>query len=201
MEALLRAARLKVDRPGQVVFLLGNHDVAQAAGGEITKAGRGVCEAFVAGVRYACGDDADEVLEAIDEFLLSLPIAACCPGGVMVCHTLPTPRRTELAGEEIPQQPYRDADLHRGGRVYEWTWGRKQTPEQIDRLAERLGVAFFVLGHRHIETPYEVISPKAIIITSEHDRGCILCFDSDAAMDGETAPNHVKPIAALARRR
>jgi len=198
VDVLLRAARLKVARPGQVTFLLGNHDIAQAIGNEITKAGRGVCESFIQGVRYAVGpDQAEEVLQAVNAFLLSLPLAARCPGGTLLCHTLPTPQRMALAGKDIPGGPYTPESIRRGGPVYEWTWGRKQTPEQIDRLAEHLGVSYFVLAHQHIPTGHEVLSPRAILLTSEHDRGSVLRFASDAALTEPTALAGLKPIAAL----
>ena len=199
VDVLLRAARLKIAQPGQVTFLLGNHDIAQASGNEITKAGRGVCESFILGVRFAVGPDAaDEVLEAVKAFLLSLPLAARCPGGTLLCHTLPTPQRMALAGEDIPAGAYTPESIHRGGPVYEWTWGRKQTPEQIDRLAEHLGVSYFVLAHQHIPTGHEVLSPRAILLTSEHDRGAILQFSADTALTEQTALAALKPIAALA---
>ncbi len=200
VDVLLRAARLKVARPEQVIFLLANHDVAQATGNEITKAGRGVCESFIRGVEYACGPDgAPEVLEAINTFLLSAPIAIRCPGGVMLTHTLPTPQRMDLAGWDLPAGPYRHEDLRRGGCVYEWTWGRKQTPEQIDRLAGHLGVSFFILAHRSIPTGYEFVGPRAVILTAEHNRGCILPFSSDAPLSEKAARQRLRPIAALGK--
>jgi hypothetical protein len=202
VDVLLRAARLKIAYPEQVVFLLGNHDVAQVTGNEITKAGRGVCEAFVRGVEYACGaDGAPEVLDAVAAFLLSAPIAVRCPGGVMLTHTLPTPQRMDLAGWDLPAGPYRPEDLRRGGPVYEWTWGRKHTPEQIERLAERLGASFFILAHKGIAAGYKFVSPRAVIITAEHERGCILPFASDAPLTEETARQRLRPIAGLAKAR
>jgi hypothetical protein len=202
MDCLLRAARLKIARPEQLVFLLGNHDVAQAMGNEITKSGRGVCRSFVEGVRHAVGEaDAPGVLEAINAFLLSAPIAARCPGGVLLCHTLPTPQRMALAGQSIPAGPYRPEDLRRGGAVYEWVWGRNQTAEQVERLAQRLGVAFFVLAHRRIETPCEMVGPKALILTAEHERGAVLQFSSDTALTEATAAQCLRPIAGLDRGR
>ena len=200
IDVLLRAARLKIASPGQVIFLLGNHDVAQATGNEITKAGRGVCQEFVRGVKHACGEDnALEVLGAVNAFLLSAPIAAWCPGGVLVSHTLPSPKRMDLAGKDIPDGPYDGQVLRRGGKVYEWTWGRKQTPEQIEELADHLGVSFFVLAHRHIDASYEFISPKAVILTAEHERGCLLQFPSGKGLTEELARRYMRPIAALAR--
>ena len=200
VDVLLRAARLKLAHPEQVIFLLGNHDVAQATGNEITKGGRGVCEAFAAGVRSSVEPDAaGEVLAAINEFLLSIPIAATTPGGVMMIHTLPTPQRMGLAGKDVPAGPYTPQGLARGGCVYEWTWGRNQTPEQIDELAGRLGVSYFVLAHKRIETRFEVVSPRAIIITAEHERGAVLRFSSDEPLDERTVLERLQPIAALGR--
>ncbi len=200
VDVLLRAVRLKLASPEQVIFLLGNHDIAQATGNEITKGGRGVCEAFVQGVRNAVGDeDAAEVLAAINEFLLSMPIAARTPGGVMILHTLPTPQRMNLAGSDVPAEPYTPQTLARGGCVYEWTWGRNPTGEQIDSLAEHLGAEYFVLAHKRIETAYEIVSPKAIILTAEHERGSLLRFSSDDPLSEQTVREHLRPIAALGR--
>ncbi len=198
VDVLLRAVRLKIASPEQVIFILGNHDIAQATGNEITKGGRGVCEAFVEGVHNAVGDEAaDEVLAAINEFLLSIPVAARTPGGVISLHTLPTPQRMKFAGQDVPAEPYTPRNLARGGCVYEWTWGRNPTAEQIDALAEHIGVKYFVLAHKRIETPYEVVSPRAVIITAEHDRGSLLRFSSDEPLDEQSVHEHLHKIAAL----
>ena len=199
VEVLLRAARLKTQHPQQVLFLLANHDVAQITGNEITKAGRGVCEDFNQGVRGAFQDDADEVLAAIAAFLGSFPLAIRCPNGVFLCHTLPSPRRTDLAGTEIFQRDIREEDLRRGGAVYEWTWGRGQTPEQIDQLAEAMGVTFFVLGHKHIDTGYEFLSARAMVVASDHDHGGLLQFRTDQPLDHQAALRSFRPVAALGR--
>src|SRR4029079_10284571 len=71
-QTLHRLAELKCDLPGQVHFLLGNHDLSQIHGEGISKAGRNVCEAFTAAVKRDFGDGADEVTVGITEFLLSL---------------------------------------------------------------------------------------------------------------------------------
>lgn len=200
VDVLLRAARLKNAHPEQVLFVLGNHDVAQATGNEITKGGRGVCEAFNQSVVDAVGPEAaGEVTAAINEFLLSIPVAIRTPGGVMILHTLPTPQRMAMAGKDIPAGPYSSDTLHRGGCVYEWTWGRNPAAEQIDDLAEHLGVSYFVLAHKRIETAYEIVGPKAVIITAEHDRGALLRLTSDESLDEENVAGHLKRIAALGK--
>lgn len=199
IELLLRAARMKVERPEQVLFLLGNHDIAQVTGSEISKAGRRVCQAFTDGVYYAFGDDGREVLAAVEEFLLSMPLAIRCPNRVLICHTLPDPARMDLAGTEIFERPYDRDDLRRGGPVYEWTWGRNQTPDQIEQLAAQFDVDFFVLAHKHIDVGYELLSPRAVVVVSDHDHGGILQFSLDASLTGENAAACFKPTVALGR--
>ncbi len=200
VDVLLRAARLKTAHPEGVLFLLANHDIAQVTGNEITKGGRRVCQGFAEGVAFACGDAADEVLEAIKEFLLSAPIAVRTPGGVVLCHTLPTPRRMDQAGRAIPAGPYDEQALHRGGAVYEWTWGRKQTPEQVRELADALDASFLVLGHKRIDAGHEFLGDRAVILTAEHDRGELLSFTSDEPLTVERAGEALRPLASLGRR-
>ncbi len=199
VEVLLRACRTKVQHDRQVLFLLANHDVAQITGNEITKGGRRICQGFDDGVRYAFEDGAAEVLEAIEEFLRSLPLAVRLPNRVWLSHTLPSPRRMELAGTEIFHRPYREEDFRRGGPVYEWTWGRNQTAEQIDALAEALDVDFFLLGHKRIDTGYELLSPRAMVVASDHAQAGVLQFGSGDPLDEPAAVASFRPVTSLGR--
>jgi len=198
VDLLIRVARLKAAHPLGAVFILGNHDLAQATGCEITKDGQGVCKAFVQGVRFAFSESAEEILEAITEFILSMPLAVRCPNGVLICHSLPSARQMAKAGPDILLDgPYRPEDLRRGGRVYEWTWGRGQTAQELEELAEKSGASFFVLAHQFLETGFELLSPRGMVVISEHEHGCILRFAASEPLTGETALSHVRPIVAL----
>ena len=193
VELLLRAARLKASVGQRLVFIMGNHELAQVTGNEITKQGRGVCKSFAQGVRFCLGEQADEVLEAVNDFATSMPLAVKCANGVMVSHSLPSP----IAGLEILDRPYQQKDLQRGGPVYEWTWGRSQSNQQTDELAAALGVSFFVLGHRHIAEGWETVTSKAAAIASDHEHGCLLQFSLTDELNAETFAGHLRPLAAL----
>lgn len=197
IELLLRAARLKVAHPLQVVFILGNHDIAQVTGNEITKDGCGTCKAFCEGVRFSYPDACQEVMAAVNEFLLSMAIAALTPGGVFIAHSLPSPNRMEASGLEILSRPTTQNDLHRGQPAYEWTWGRQQTPQQLDSLAEKLGVTYFILGHRHSDSGCEVVSPRGVALTTGHPCGQVAVFGSDEPLSGETICEHLKPVLSM----
>jgi hypothetical protein len=196
-EVMLRAAQCKLDHPEEVCFLMGNHNLAQATGNEITKGGRGVCKAFARSVRHGFGESGEEVLDAIEAFCRSLPLAVRFDNGVQASHSLPSPERMELAGTDILTRPLKAADLRRGGAVYEWVWGRDQTPEQLERLAEELGVCFFLLGHRHIQQGMMPISPLAAAINSDGPMGCVVEFDTDEAFDEETLRRGMRRISNL----
>jgi len=201
IELLLRAARLKVSAGQKLVFVMGNHELAQLTGNEITKQGRGVCKSFAAGVRFCFAQDAEEVLEAMSEFTMSMPLAVRCANGVMLSHSLPDSRRMATAGLEILDRPYQQEDLIRGGPVYEWTWGRTQDDQQTDKLADQLGVNFFVLGHRRIDQGWEMVTTRAVALASDHEHGCLLRFRLSDELNSENIASHIRPLAALGTKR
>ena len=197
VDVLLRAARLKVSFPDQVFFLIGNHDVAEIANNEITKNGRGVCRAFGAGLKRMFGPDAKELRSAVHEMLRGQPLLARCANGILLSHSLPSPRRMKRVDWTILERPYRDGDFRRGGSVYEWTWGRGHTAEQLAALAERLGARQFLLGHEHIETGWEVHHDRLVILASNHSHGAVAVFEAGTEIPDNAITRHCKPIVAL----
>jgi hypothetical protein len=197
IELLVRAARLVVENPRQVLFLMGNHDLAQATGSDIMKSGGSVRKDFDEGVRYCFAEAAPEVLQAAHELFLAMPLAVRCPGGLWVSHSLPAPARMAPGIFDVLNRPYQEVDLRRGGGVYEWTWGRGQTPEQVESLAAELKVEYFVLGHRHSENGFEVVSPRCVTITSDGPAGCVVRLNCNQTLTGDTLPQYIKMIAAI----
>ncbi len=197
-EVMLQAAQAKIKHPEHVLFLLGNHAVAQITGNEITKEGRGSCKAFDEGLRHGFGDEAPDVYAALLGFCRSMALAVRFDNGLMATHTLPDPRRMDIADVGILDRPWQGMDeLRRGGAVYEWTWGRGQTVEQLNQLADELNVETFVLGHKHIATGCEELPARGIHLMSDNERGKILEFHADDDINAETILSHVKPIVTL----
>jgi 3',5'-cyclic AMP phosphodiesterase CpdA len=197
IELLVRAVRLLTERPRQVLFLMGNHDLAQATGGEIMKSGGSVCKDFIEGVRYSFGEAAGEVMDAVNELLLAMPLAVRCPNALWVSHSLPSPNRMFPGVMDVLGRPYELPDLKRGGGAYEWTWGRSQTPEQIERLAGELKVEYFVVGHRHSEDGFEVLSPRCVAITSDGAAGCVIRLPCDRPLTAGSLSLYMKQIVSL----
>jgi len=197
IELLVRAARLKIEYPRQVLFVMGNHDIAQATGSEISKYGYGVCKAFVEGVKFAFADDAGEVMDALAEFVLSLPLAVRCPNGVFISHSLPSPGKFDDACSEILTRPITTADMQRGQPVYNWVWGRRHTESQLEALAAELGVEFFLMAHQHNEAGYDIISRHGAVVLSDHANGYIVEFRDDQKVTGDSLGQYLKPLSSL----
>ena len=196
VEVLLRAARLKISHPTQVFLLLANHDIAQVTGNEIAKDGKGECASFDSGLDNSFGADAAEVRQAVHQLLKSLPLAARCENRVFMSHSLPSPNRMELIDWDVFDRPYEDGDLHRGGTVYEWTWGRGHSAEQLAELTERFEADRFVLGHQPCRTGYQVQHKNSIIIDSQHSHGVIMEFSTTLPLN-ENIDEYIRPIVAL----
>jgi len=198
IDLLLRAARLKVTHPDRVFFVLSNHDVAQLTGNEIMKSGQEMCRAFADGVRYAFGDDAEDVLEAVSGFLRSLPLGVRFDNRVFVMHSAPSPKRMSLAGTEILDREATDEDLKRGGPIYEWVWGRGHTPEQLDQLAAEMDASLLILGHQPVPEGIATIGDHAVVLASDHARGRIIRFPTSEPVTTDRVVIGARPIASLA---
>ncbi|MBT3199827.1 MAG: hypothetical protein HN350_07915 [Phycisphaerales bacterium] len=197
IEQLMRAARLKIEFPQQVLLLMGNHDLAQVAGSEISKYGHGVCKAFISGVEFAFPNDSEEVLEALDEYFFSMPLAVRCPNGVLISHSLPSPNKCDDETFDILNRPITRDDLPRHAPAYNWVWGRRHTEEQLETLAEKLDVEFFLLAHQHTEAGYDIISRRGAVVLSDHANGYVVEFGDHDKLSGDSLKQYMKPLATL----
>src|SRR3954463_14396574 len=175
---LFRAAELKCDFPGQVHFLLANHDLAQIHGKGIMKAGLSVCEAFTKGVRKAFEGQHNLVTAAISEFLLSLPLAVKAENGIFCCHSLPTDDQIDAFDYSIFERPLVGADYAaRTGPVYQLIWGRNMSPATVDKFADQIGATLIITGHQPQETGHATNGERHLIIASDHNQGVFLPID------------------------
>ena len=174
---LVRAAAMKSAFPERVHVLLANHEIAQLTGTAVAKDGVRCNEAFDEAIDAAFGDRAGEVRSAVHGFLGALPLAArfrCAglEGDVLCAHSLPAP---EMMGSfdlgaldrELTPEDFRS----RTGAARAMTWGRGHTPEQVEELARRWNVRLFILGHEKAEQGWSVVSPRAVVLNSDHEGG------------------------------
>jgi hypothetical protein len=197
-QTLFKAAQLKADFPGQVHFLMANHDLAQIQGEGIMKAGLSVCEAFTAGVKRDFGEHGDSVNAVISTFLLTLPLAVKCPNGLFLSHSLPSDANIgdfdfsvfyrDLTGEDYKR---------RTGAVYQLIWGRGMSPETAAIFAETVDAKILITGHQPQETGYFVNGNHHLIIASEHNQGVFLTLDLAQSYDMPALVDQVHKFVAI----
>jgi hypothetical protein len=197
-QTLLAAAALKCDFPGQVHFMLANHDLAQIHGEGILKGGQSVCEAFTKAVRRDFPDDFASVNVAITEFLLSFPLAVRTASGMFFCHSLPSE-------SQVPEFDYTvfDRDLtgedyrRRTGPVYQLIWGRNITPNGAGMFAREVNGRLIVTGHQPQETGFLVNGEHHLIIASDHSQGVYIPIDLAVEYTMEELVDRIEKFVAI----
>jgi len=198
-EPLLEAALWKCEFPDQVHFVMGNHELAQITGREISKAGRILTTDFDHGVERTYGaTGAAEVVSAINEFLCSFALAGRTANRVFLSHSLPGARDVATFDPAVLRREPRGEDLVEGGSVYALVWGRRQSDQVLSQLAEMLDVDLFVCGHQPQETGYHVVDNRLLIIASDHNHGVFVPFDLSRKLEMADLLRAMRPLASIA---
>ncbi|HEY3243044.1 MAG TPA: hypothetical protein VGM03_06800 [Phycisphaerae bacterium] len=193
----LEAAKWKCEFPDQIHFLQSNHELAQLTDSEISKGGRIVTRAFEEGVISTYSADGWEVVEAIRDFIASFPLAGRTPNRIFLSHSLPGMR--DLAGFDLSifERNPTPFDLSTQGSAYALVWGRYQTAEALDYLAQRLDVDLFITGHQPQEFGHAVVADRMLILASDHNHGVFLPFDLKKKYKMEDLVSLLRPFAGV----
>jgi hypothetical protein len=198
VELLLDAAKWKTFFPDQVHFLQSNHELAQLQDHQITKGGRIVTDDFERGVAEVLeSSDIDGVLEAINAFIASFPLAGRTPNGLFFAHSLPDSYAWELFDPMCLFAPPDELDLSEGGPVYQLVWGRRHTPDLLDKLASAYNVKYFIVGHQPQESGHEVLFDRLIILATDHNHGVFLPVDCGKQYTVEDLVKRIRPCAGV----
>lgn len=194
---LARVAALKCQYPEQVYILQSNHELAQLRGEGILKEGRDTVESFDGGLEYLYGGKSDTVRESMNGYIRSLLLAVRCVNGLFASHSLPSNSRARTFDPAVIDRLPTDEDLSEKGDVYHMVWGRNQTQETADALAEAWGVKQFLLGHQPAEMGYEPQGENMLILASDHNHGVALPLDLSRAYDQEQLIGDIVPLASV----
>lgn len=196
-EALIEAAQWKCDFPDQVHFLQSNHELAQLTRHEITKGGRVVTVAFEEAVHAAFGRGADAVLEGVNEYIRSLPLAGRTDNRIFLSHSLPSPRDLPAFDATVLTRTPTADDFCERGSAHALVWGRYHTAHALDVLREMLDVDLFICGHQPQEMGYDIWHDRLIILASDHNHGVFLPFDLSKPHTIDTLTQNIRPFAGI----
>ena len=195
---LERALRLQKTFPYRVHFLLGNHAVCQALGKPVARAGGNAVELLEKGLANTYGPHAEEVCQAMRDFLLSELLAARLPNRIFLSHSLPSPAKmAEFNPQIIYKESLTQADFNPNGSAYQIVWGRRQESQQLAELRRAWDVDLFITGHQPQEMGFSQPDPSQIILASDNNHGCCLPIDLGCSYTGQTLASRIVKLAGV----
>ncbi len=196
-KALLKAVEMKIEFPDQVHFLLSNHDTAYITGKEVMKDSRKMNESMDDAIKREFPEKHDIFQQQIKDFLLSQPLAAKTPNGIMLSHSLPATRLIDKFDTDIFYKEIELEDIEKNKPAYLLTWGRRHSQELLDKMTELTNAQIFITGHQPQEKGFKQVGKNMLIIASDHNHGCILKFDSSKEYDLEELKNNIIPLSSI----
>lgn len=157
-------AKLVIRFPNQVHFLISNHELAELTDFPIMKAGKMLNLMFRCGMGQMYGDAVPVVRAAQLEFLGSLPIAIRIGDQIMVTHSLPKQCDEEPFDATIFDRELNCHDRSCGGSLHRLVWGRDFRQENVDLLADQLGVELFITGHEPCQYGFASPNSRQIVL-------------------------------------
>ena len=175
---LARVATAVLTWPGQVHPILGNHELAQFTRRPVSKGAGNSVELFEDAVDWVFGDDADAVIEAMDDFFSAMPLGVRTERGLLCTHSLPDAARMSgfdpsVLERELVPEDYQGLT----GSAWMLTWGRRHDPDVLDSLADRWNIDMFCIGHQSVPEGIREDGPRLVAINSDHARGVIVPLD------------------------
>jgi hypothetical protein len=195
---LFDAVRLKVQFPDQVHFVMANHDTAFINDGMVLKNGKEMNRAMKSAISREFQCDSLDVQEAIAEFFLSEPLAVRCENRIWLSHSLPADRFVDAFDKNILERKLTIEDTIQPGSAYLLTWGRRHSQQTLDAMARLFDVDIFILGHQRQERGWSQQGRNLIVITSDHNHGCLLPIKVGRPYTIEQLINSIISLSSIA---
>ena len=194
---LLDAMRLKLKFPGQVHFVMGNHDTTFITDAEVMKDGREMNRCMHQAMQREYADDWIPIKTALHRFLLSQPLALRTANRIWMSHSLPADRLMSEFDLSIFKRRIELQDCRKPGAAYILTWGRRMSQSLLDRLARTLNVDLFLLGHQPQPNGCGQAGSNLLIIASDHNHGCLAHIDLKKAYSMDELVNSIVPLSSI----
>jgi len=175
-------AKLKVEYPERVHFILGNHELSELTDFPILKGQRMLNLYFRYGLQEMYGPATEKVREAYLAFLRSCPLAVRLPGQLFVSHSLP---------EQLDEQPFdhgvldRKLELHdyyERSSVFNLLWGRDYRRENAEVFARLVRADVLIHGHDPCPEGYKIPNDRQVILDCSNRPATYLLLSSSAAL-------------------
>ncbi len=188
-------ARLKVQFPDRVHFLLGNHELAELAEYPIQKNRQMLNLLFRLGLQQMYGPATDRVREAMMFYLASCPLAVRLPGGVFVSHSIPEHLERNEFDASVFSRRLTDADFADRAGVFSLVWGRDYRQQNAQAFAEMVGAEVLINGHEPCPEGCQAPNDVQVIVDCCNDVACYVILPTDREVGHAEVLQRVQKLA------
>ncbi len=188
-------ARLKNQFPGQVHFILGNHELAELADYPIQKNKQMLNLLFRLGLQQMYGPAAEKVRQSFFPFLRSCPLAVRLPHGVFISHSIPENCDTQPFDATIFGRALEDGDFLERRSIFRLVWGRDYRPENAEAFTDTVDARLVINGHEPCTQGYNAPNERQVILDCCSDRGAYVILPTDRLLMQEDVLERIKPLA------
>jgi len=172
-------ARLIVQFPDRVHFLLGNHELSEVMDYPIVKGQKMLNLQFRYGMQEAYGAATEKVREACIEFFKTCPLAVRLAGDIFVCHTLPEHVDSTDFDTAVLSRPLEEADFQEHSSLFRLLWGRDYSPENAKTFARLVGASVLIHGHDPCPEGFKVPNETQIVLDCSGRPACYVILPTD----------------------
>jgi hypothetical protein len=172
-------ARLKVEYPHRVHFILGNHELSELTDYPIQKSKQMLNLLFRLGLQQMYGLATEKVREAYFPFLRSCPLAIRLPGGIFVSHSVPEDVDTRGFDRSIFTRQIEPEEFYEQNGIFRLVWGRDYRQENARAFAELMQAKVLINGHEPCPLGYNAPNDTQIIIDCCNDKACYVILPTD----------------------
>jgi predicted phosphodiesterase len=194
---LFEAVDYKLKFPHRLHILMGNHDTAFINDRPVMKDGREMNLCMHTALKRQFPDRFKEIESALREYLLSQPLACRCENRMWLSHSLPSDRNIEKFNADVLEKELTADDTASKGSAYFLTWGRNISQGSLDKMAKLFDADIFILGHQTQPNGWVTIGNNLIIITSEHNHGCLLHIELEKSYNIQQLTDSIVPLASI----
>lgn len=192
---LEEVAKLKVQYPDRVHFILGNHELSEMTDYPIQKNKQMLNLMFRLGLQQMYGPATEKVREAAIGFLRTSPLAVRMPGGVFVSHSIPERVDGRSFDKHIFSRELNWSEYYERTGVFELVWGRDYRPENAKAFAEMMGARVLINGHEPCPDGYSTPNPTQVILDCCGDRGCYVILPTDREWSQKAIVERIQRLA------
>jgi len=172
-------AKLKVQYPERVHFILGNHELAELTDYPIQKNKQMLNLLFRLGLQHMYGPATEKVREAYFPFLRSCPLGVRLPGGVFITHSIPENVDSRRFDKTIFARQIDPSEFYERSGIFELVWGRDYRQENADAFAELTGAQVLINGHEPCPEGFNTPNRTQVILDCCSDKACYVILSTD----------------------